>query len=112
MLLVPSLPMARKTTQPRSPRAAHEQRARPIVKPPADRAAALEIYDTTLRDGAQAEDVSFSAEDKVRIAQKLDDLGVHFIEGGCPGGLVKKTICLIINRTTLLTMYQLSPLIR
>ncbi|MEK6786044.1 MAG: citramalate synthase [Nitrospirota bacterium] len=55
------------------------------MKPPADRAAALEIYDTTLRDGAQAEDVSFSAEDKVRIAQKLDDLGVHFIEGGWPG---------------------------
>lgn len=45
----------------------------------------MEIYDTTLRDGAQAEDVSFSAEDKVRIAQKLDELGVHFIEGGWPG---------------------------
>ncbi len=46
---------------------------------------ALEIYDTTLRDGAQAEDVSFSVEDKVRVAQKLDELGVHFIEGGWPG---------------------------
>ncbi len=45
----------------------------------------LEIYDTTLRDGAQAEDVSFSVEDKVRIAQKLDELGIHFIEGGWPG---------------------------
>lgn len=45
----------------------------------------LEVYDTTLRDGAQAEDVSFSADDKVRIAQKLDELGVHFIEGGWPG---------------------------
>lgn len=45
----------------------------------------LEVYDTTLRDGAQAEDVSFSAEDKVLIAQKLDSLGVHFIEGGWPG---------------------------
>ncbi len=45
----------------------------------------LEIYDTTLRDGAQAEDVSFSVEDKVRIAQKLDEFGVHFIEGGWPG---------------------------
>ena len=45
----------------------------------------LEIYDTTLRDGAQAEDVTFSAEDKVRVAQQLDGLGVHFIEGGWPG---------------------------
>ncbi len=45
----------------------------------------LEVYDTTLRDGAQSEDVSFSAEDKVRVAQKLDELGVHFIEGGWPG---------------------------
>ncbi|MGH7255863.1 MAG: hypothetical protein ACREI3_08810, partial [Nitrospirales bacterium] len=51
----------------------------PVVSQP------LEIYDTTLRDGAQAEDVSFSAEDKVRVAQKLDELGVHFIEGGWPG---------------------------
>ena len=48
-------------------------------------APALEIYDTTLRDGAQAEDVSFSAEDKVRVAQRLDELGVHYIEGGWPG---------------------------
>ncbi|MBI4698090.1 MAG: citramalate synthase [Nitrospirae bacterium] len=45
----------------------------------------IEIYDTTLRDGAQSEDVSFSVEDKLRITQKLDDLGVHYIEGGWPG---------------------------
>jgi len=45
----------------------------------------IEIYDTTLRDGAQAEDVSFSVEDKVRVARKLDALGAHFIEGGWPG---------------------------
>ncbi|MCE5334570.1 MAG: citramalate synthase [Desulfobacteraceae bacterium] len=45
----------------------------------------IEIYDTTLRDGTQAEDFAFSAEDKVRIALKLDDLGVHYIEGGWPG---------------------------
>ena len=48
-------------------------------------AAPLEIYDTTLRDGAQAEDVSFSADDKVLVARKLDELGVHYIEGGWPG---------------------------
>ena len=45
----------------------------------------LKLYDTTLRDGTQAEDISFSVEDKVRIAEKLDDLGVHYIEGGWPG---------------------------
>lgn len=45
----------------------------------------IEIYDTTLRDGSQAEDVSFSVEDKVRITLKLDELGVHYIEGGWPG---------------------------
>ncbi len=45
----------------------------------------LKIYDTTLRDGTQAEDISFSVEDKVRIALKLDELGVHYIEGGWPG---------------------------
>ncbi len=45
----------------------------------------LEIYDTTLRDGAQSESISFSLEDKLRIAQKLDSLGIHYIEGGWPG---------------------------
>jgi 2-isopropylmalate synthase len=45
----------------------------------------IELYDTTLRDGAQAEDVSFSVEDKLRITERLDDLGVHYIEGGYPG---------------------------
>jgi 2-isopropylmalate synthase len=43
------------------------------------------IYDTTLRDGSQGEDITFSVEDKIRIAQKLDDLGIHYIEGGWPG---------------------------
>lgn len=45
----------------------------------------IEVYDTTLRDGAQSEEISFSAEDKLRIAEKLDELGVHYIEGGYPG---------------------------
>ncbi|HEX9878917.1 MAG TPA: citramalate synthase [Candidatus Binatia bacterium] len=43
------------------------------------------IYDTTLRDGCQAEDISFSLDDKVRIAILLADLGVDYIEGGYPG---------------------------
>ncbi|KAF0182101.1 MAG: 2-isopropylmalate synthase [Nitrospirae bacterium] len=45
----------------------------------------IEIYDTTLRDGSQAEDISFSVEDKLRIAERLDEFGVHYIEGGWPG---------------------------
>jgi len=45
----------------------------------------LVLYDTTLRDGTQAEDISFSVEDKLRIVEKLDDLGIHYIEGGWPG---------------------------
>ncbi len=43
------------------------------------------LYDTTLRDGAQAEDVNFSVEDMVRVAKKLDQFGMHYIEGGWPG---------------------------
>lgn len=43
------------------------------------------IYDTTLRDGTQAEELHLTTEDKIRIAHKLDELGVHYIEGGWPG---------------------------
>ncbi len=43
------------------------------------------LYDTTLRDGTQAEDISFQVEDKVRIAKRLDELGIDYIEGGWPG---------------------------
>jgi 2-isopropylmalate synthase len=43
------------------------------------------VYDTTLRDGTQGENITFSAEDKIRIAQKLDSTGFHYIEGGWPG---------------------------
>ena len=46
---------------------------------------ALWLYDTTLRDGAQSEGLSFSTEDKLRIARKLDRLRIPFIEGGWPG---------------------------
>jgi 2-isopropylmalate synthase len=45
----------------------------------------IQIYDTTLRDGTQREGISLSCEDKLKIARKLDDLGVDFIEGGWPG---------------------------
>ncbi len=43
------------------------------------------IYDTTLRDGAQAEGLSFAASDKLKIARRLDELGIHYLEGGYPG---------------------------
>ena len=43
------------------------------------------LYDTTLRDGAQREGISFSVVDKLHIAQKLDELGINYIEGGWPG---------------------------
>ena len=48
-------------------------------------APSVEIYDTTLRDGAQAEGLSFALEDMLRVTQRLDRLGVAFIEGGWPG---------------------------
>jgi 2-isopropylmalate synthase len=47
--------------------------------------ASIELYDTTLRDGAQSEGISFSVVDKLHIAQKLDELGIHYVEGGWPG---------------------------
>lgn len=50
----------------------------------------IEIYDTTLRDGAQTEGISFSLKDKLKIAKKLDQLGVHFIEGGWPSSNPKE----------------------
>jgi len=51
----------------------------------------IQIYDTTLRDGTQSEDVALSVEDKLRIAEKLDWLGIHYIEGGWPGASPKDT---------------------
>ncbi len=45
----------------------------------------LFLYDTTLRDGTQRQDISLSCDDKIQLAKKLDELGVHYIEGGWPG---------------------------
>jgi len=52
----------------------------------------IEIYDTTLRDGTQAEDISFTLEDKLRIAELLDDIGIGYIEGGYPGSNPKDAL--------------------
>ena len=45
----------------------------------------IQLYDTTLRDGTQGENISFSADEKMAVARRLDDIGVHYIEGGWPG---------------------------
>jgi isopropylmalate/homocitrate/citramalate synthase len=52
-------------------------RAKPMKK--------ISLYDTTLRDGTQSETVSLSVMDKVAITEKLDEFGIHYIEGGYPG---------------------------
>ncbi len=51
----------------------------------------VELYDTTLRDGAQQEGISFSVEDKLKIVRELDSIGIDFIEGGWPGSNPKDT---------------------
>ncbi|MBI2171685.1 MAG: citramalate synthase [Chloroflexi bacterium] len=51
--------------------------------------ATIELYDTTLRDGAQQEGISLSVEDKLKITQRLDEIGVSYIEGGWPGSNAK-----------------------
>ena len=45
----------------------------------------LYLYDTTLRDGTQSEGISLSLQDKLLIAKRLDQFGMHYIEGGWPG---------------------------
>src|SRR5689334_22908689 len=50
-----------------------------------------QVFDTTLRDGAQREGVSYSVADKLAVARLLDEVGVGFIEGGWPGALPKDT---------------------
>ena len=49
----------------------------------------LYIFDTTLRDGAQTQGVDFSIDDKVKISNSLDALGVDYIEGGWPGATLR-----------------------
>ena len=45
----------------------------------------IKLYDTTLRDGSQCENIAFTVEDKIRITHRLDLLGIHYVEGGWPG---------------------------
>src|SRR5512139_895476 len=68
----------------------------------------IKIYDTTLRDGSQAEDIAFSVEDKIRIAQKLDGLGIHYIEGGWPGSNPKDLQFFKEIRSTILSQAKIA----
>ncbi|MCD6440862.1 MAG: citramalate synthase [Candidatus Marinimicrobia bacterium] len=52
----------------------------------------VKLFDTTLRDGSQSENISFSVEDKLHIAKKLDEFGIHYIEGGWPGSNPKDVL--------------------
>ncbi|MDD5281674.1 MAG: citramalate synthase [Candidatus Omnitrophica bacterium] len=62
----------------------------------------VKLYDTTLRDGSQAEGISYSVIDKIRIAEELDKIGIHFIEGGWPGSNPKdREFFLKISRSKL-----------
>lgn len=54
-------------------------------------AGALALYDTTLRDGTQRQGVNLSVDDKVRVARRMDQLGIHYLEGGWPGANPKDT---------------------
>ena len=70
----------------------------------------IQIYDTTLRDGTQSEGFNLSASDKIRIARKLDELGVAFIEGGWPGSNPKdveffERACDLPWKTALITAF-------
>lgn len=62
-----------------------EPAALPVVGAPARQPTAVEIFDTTLRDGSQLEGISLTVDDKLRIGAQLDHLGVAWIEGGWPG---------------------------
>ncbi len=77
------------TTDPVSPESDSSQAQPSAARRPAQRdprwPTAVEIFDTTLRDGVQFEGISVTVDDKLRIVEQLDRLGVHWIEGGYPG---------------------------
>jgi len=68
---------------------------------PNQRQCAVEVYDTTLRDGAQREGISYSVTDKLAVARLVDEFGVRYIEGGWPGALPKDTEFFARARTEL-----------
>ncbi|MCM1984717.1 citramalate synthase [Lyngbya confervoides] len=80
-----------------------------MAHPPFLSQEAICLYDTTLRDGAQREGISLSVQDKVRIAHRLDQLGIHFIEGGWPGANPKDDDLFAALRRQPLSQAQLVP---
>src|SRR5438128_8498431 len=72
-----------------------------------DVATDFHVFDTTLRDGAQREGVSYSVADKLAVARLLDEIGVGFIEGGWPGALPKDTEFFSRARTELKLQHAL-----
>src|SRR5580704_13069630 len=68
----------------------------------------ITIYDTTLRDGSQTEGVSYTVNDKVKITQKLDELGIHYIEGGWPGSNPKDKEFFEVMKSKKLKMAKLA----
>ena len=62
------------------------------LKKTSDDTRIVNVYDSTLRDGAQGEEISYSLDDKLLIAEKLDDIGIHYIEGGFPNPTNPKEI--------------------
>jgi 2-isopropylmalate synthase len=68
----------------------------------------VEIYDTTLRDGTQGHGISFSVADKLRIAERLDAFGVHYVEGGWPGSNPKDIEFFAIARHRTFTTARLA----
>jgi 2-isopropylmalate synthase len=67
----------------------------------------LALFDTTLRDGAQMEGMTLSADDKLHIAQKIDELGFQYIEGGWPGSNPKDAE--FFRRAALHPCYRVVP---
>ncbi|MEJ1972601.1 MAG: alpha-isopropylmalate synthase regulatory domain-containing protein [Lacunisphaera sp.] len=90
----PSITCFRATVRPgRSTRKKPPKGPRSTSEPcPTPNPDSSRIFDTTLRDGGQTEGISYSVDDKLRIARKLDELGVAFIEGGWPGSNPKDAL--------------------
>ncbi len=78
------VPVQRPITTSLNMTATASNQSSPTSTASANQLRAIEIYDTTLRDGSQGEGISFSLQDKLNIAQRLAEIGIDYIEGGYP----------------------------